>query len=80
MHIINLCLSVTSVCPYLFHTELTELTENLSLPSDATYGSNLSNSSNISNLSFISVLSVLSVCLYTDPLIIRVYRWHLCGI
>ena len=71
MHIINLCLSVTSVCPYLFHTELTELTENLS---------NLSNSSNISNLSFISVLSVLSVCLYTDPLIIRVYRWHLCGI
>ena len=31
MHIINLCLSVTSVCPFLSHTELTELTDIISL-------------------------------------------------
>ena len=31
MHIINLCPSVTSVCPFLSLTELTELTDIISL-------------------------------------------------
>ena len=31
MHIINLCPSVTSVCPFLSHTEITELTDIISL-------------------------------------------------